>query len=501
MLAVAVAILALPAPRSFHKDEGGYLLALSHLVNGRFDILFDKLTSPTLPVLVLAAPFYRTHEQSLGTVRGLNVALSLFCLAAFFLLLGKGSPEKSHWQKAALAAALLGVNPLFYRYTHVFTGDTGFLTFCLLTLLFSRIALEEADNTKAWLAAAAVCATMAVYTRQFGMILPVAVGAALLRKHLRDRTRPGALEMFLVVVPWVAFVPLGLYFRARYGSFLVPTMTVAPAHHRLGLHVQNLLWCVNFLGVFALPFAPWVLSTYSFLWKKKPLLVSLLGLSLLILLAPVHMASTQGGMGKILMSFPPVRPLVPVLVVASQYMGLAVLAALVRESLDGKKAAQLLVLFTGLYMGALTLKGGYLLLHYATPLVPATAYAVGTAWKREHGAVRTLCLLMMLAGVWFFSFSWAMAERAAADASYEAVRLVKQKASEKDLVFCLSSTALWHFNEGLMTARAEDSAFIIESPESPVRIEVPEGFSLLAAYPVTLYGLPLGSVKVYEKIR
>jgi len=500
MLAVAVAIIALPAPRSFHKDEGGYLLALSHLANGRFEVLFDKLTSPTLPVLVLAAPFYRTHEQSLGAVRALNVALSLLCLAAFFLLLGTASPEKAPWKKAALAAAFLGLNPLFYRYTHIFTGDTGFLTFCLLTLLFARIGLEGANDT-AWLAAAAACATMAVYTRQFGMILPVVVGAALLGRHLRSRTRPGALEMFLVVVPWIAFVPLGLYFRARYGSFLVPTTTVAPAHHRLGLHLENLLWCVNFLGVFTLPFAPWVLGTYSFLWKRKSLLVILLGLSPLVLLAPVSVASTQGGMGKILMSLPAVRPLVPVLVVASQYMGLAVLAILVRESLDGKKAAQLLVLFTGLYMGALTLKGGYLLLHYATPLVPAMAYVVGTAWKPEHGAVRTLCLLMMLAGVWFFSFSWAMTERAAADASYEAVRLVKQKASETDLVFCLSSTALWHFNEGLMTARAEDSAFIIESPESPVRIEVPEGFSLLGSYPVTLYGLPLGSVKVYEKIR
>ncbi len=497
MLLVVVSILAVPTPQSFHKDEGGYLLALSHLVSKRFDVLFEKLTTPTLPVLVLAVPFYWAGEGSLGSIRALTVVLSLVGLIAFFLLVYKEAACEPSLEQAAIASAFVGLNPLFYRYTHVFTGDTGFLAFCLLSLLFYRRYLET--HTKTTLCAAVVFSTMAIYTRQFGMILPCVVGLYLLYSSIRYRRALDVGDLVLVLVPWLAFVPLAMYFYMQYGSFLVPTTSVAPAHHQFGLQIHNVLWCVNFIGIFAIPFAPWIVSRYSLVWKRKPVAIGLLALTPLILWSPVNVASFQGGLGKILTMVPLLRSLLPVILLASQWMGLVVLVALFEDGRRGSKAAYLLFLFSVGYMCALALKGGYLLVHYATPFVPSVAYVVGNSWGAMRGRVSKTCFVILLVLLWFFSFSWAASERATANASYEAVRLVQQKASDNALVFCLSSTALWHFNEGLMTARPEDSDFIIVSPEAPVRFTVPEGFDEIATFPVSVYGVPIGSVKVYEK--
>jgi hypothetical protein len=195
---------------------------------------------PQLGQWLWACPFVWLFGESYPALRLATVVLSWLGLWAFYDLL-----RQEDWppSRAALAAAALAANPLFFLLQGTFMTDVPALSLSLVALaLYGR---ARSRRRAAWLAAACAVALLAVTTRQTALTVPAA--AALLA--WRDPAlRPWRAWWAAVLLPAAAGVVTHLWFQQRLDVIPVPPRVLAP-YQMLVFPFVLVHWC----GLSALP--------------------------------------------------------------------------------------------------------------------------------------------------------------------------------------------------------------------------------------------------------
>jgi len=489
-------LLAVPLCKVPIKDEGGYFrIALALPEHGldvyrRFDMTSTSLTvvgGGYLALLVLG--------KTLSAARAFVLAASVLgLLGAARLLRRLDAPA---WA-VALFVAILAVNPLFARYAHIFTTDALFLVFCLLSLLGYAVGLERKDARALLLGA--LFAALSIYTRQPGLVLPLVPLAVAAGRWLFGKERPGAWVPVCGLLPYAAFLPLALFFHEHSGSFIM--YVSKPWEHQVGgLHPQNILWGVNFLGFFTAPFLiPVLLGHGASLraWKGLPWILSLL-LAPAVFLGAASVGGETGGLGRIFQAAHLPHAAVWLVVLVCQFAGVLTLALLGVRALDRSAADLYLLLFVLLYLALLGVKGGNLLVHYAAPLAPASAWVAATAGERGRPGLRWVTGGLVL-GVAAFTLVWAQAESALGRGIHRGVMFLEEDPARRasDRIYTCSATALQVVKREHVTFDPAEAAYFLVTPEDGLPVRPPAGAELAGAFPVSVLGRTIGSVQVYR---
>ena len=491
----------LPTSIAGLKDEWGYYRVALNLPEYGLDLYRrSEMTSTGLALLGGGYLFTAVAGKSLAVARAFVLAVSLAGLLWGYRLLGKLGKTRT---ASLVFVALLAVNPLFARYAHTFTTDAVFLVFSLLALILYVLGMER-DNDRD-LALGSVAATLAIYTRQPGIFLP-AVPITLAAFRWLARGQPPRLRSLLILIlPYLAFLPLSLFFYVHSGSFFMYVTKVEDHPFGSG-QIRHVLWAVNFLGFFSAPFLYQILRSNWRLLKRAggtPLLLCVL-LAPSILASEGTVTSTMGGLGRIFAALHLPGLVLVAVQIACQFAGLVTLWILLARALEKACLERAFLLFSVFYVAVVCIKGGLLLVHYAAPLVLPVALVSATSFGGAFAGSRKLfvagVLLMAL-----FSAVWSKAESALGDAIYHSVRFIEQTRGEGDLTYTGSSTAIQLLSlEGVTFARKQ-AAFGLITPEDLKPKLVPANFSpnfrVVREFPVELLGPSLGKVLVFRRER
>ena len=366
-----------------------------------------------------------------------------------------------------------------------------------MTLCFYAAGLER--GKRSYLLAGSLTASLAIYTRQPGIILPVVPLTGLLLEALWRKKLPPVTIVLILLLPYVAFLPLSLFFYRHSGSFLM--YVTKPWEHSFKIFDINvLLWSVNFIGFFSAPFfyhllrGHWNILTK---YKKIPIIVCLL-LSPWILLGSETIASQAGGLGRIFSTLHIPAFLVSMIVVVCQFLGLLTLTILGLHAWSGTRVDRMFFLFSIFYMAGISTKGGNLLVHYAAPLIFPAAWACATACRRDYAGRRTGFLLAVFCFA-LFGTVWSKAESELGDSIYRAVQYIKETRNEGDLTYTWSSTATQLIVRNRLTFGLDKADNGLLTPEDPTIVALPEHFQIVKVFKANLFGLPLGKVYVFRK--
>lgn len=198
-------------------DDWLYARGLFDLARGE-GINYRGLTvMPLLGQWLWALPFVRTFGDSLVTLRLSTILLSWIGMVALMDLLRQAGVPRG---RAVLATACLAANPYFFLLSGTFMSDVPALSFSLVALALSGRAIR--GERFAWMAGAALAATLATITRQNALVVPL-VMAALLWQHPRLRARP--VWNAAVLLPAALGGVTALWFASRPDTLrLVPAV-------------------------------------------------------------------------------------------------------------------------------------------------------------------------------------------------------------------------------------------------------------------------------------
>jgi len=492
-----VLFLALqPTSKAPIKDEGGfYRMSVDLPAYGLGVYEAFDMTSTSLTVLSGGYLSMAVFGKSLPVARGFVLVFCLLCLLGSYPALRRAGAER-----AAILAFLLAVavNPLFARYANIFTTDGVFVSLCLLSLACYAVGIQEAR--RGMLLAGSLFAALAIYTRQPGIVLPAVPMAFLLLQAARRRQLPDWTTGLILILPYLAFLPLALFFYQHSGSFLM--YVSKPWEHSFhGFSASVLLWAVNFLGFFTAPFLIPLLRGHGHLLaghRRLPLLLCA-ALTPLILLGESSIADPVGGLGRIFSAVHLPAVLVTAAVLICQFAGWITLAILGLRSVAGTAPDRWFFLFSVLYMAGISTKGGVLLVHYAAPLVLPAAWAVAAAYVRCGAGGRTL----FVAGIALFALFttvWSKAESVLGNRIHEALVTIEETRRDTDLLYTWSSTALQFVPRAHITFDPQAADFVLMTPEDPHVPELPEGLQEIRTVPVVFFGKPLGDVRVLQRL-
>lgn len=204
---------------------------------------YNQSSLPLIGLLLWATPFMWLAGDSIIVLRVATLILGALGIVGLYDLLRQSIGASS--RQAAVAAACLGLNPLYFLMSCVFQSDVPTLTFSLFALSCYQRGLNR--RRLRWWLAGMVLALLAVSTRQNALSVPVAAGAMLLA-HGGLRRRPEWLAG--IVLPLATVVALDLWLSTRpdathlgpnWTSLLIAPITVFVCVHYLGLFVVPLL--------------------------------------------------------------------------------------------------------------------------------------------------------------------------------------------------------------------------------------------------------------------
>lgn len=163
---------------------------------------------------------------------------------------------------AALGAATMAVNPLYFQLANTFMTDVPFYTAALLSIwLYLRSLQDDSHWLMFW---ATVLAVIAVLIRQFALVVPLAYGAAYLLKN-GLRFAKGWLALSPTVAVGLALVGhqwlLGL--PSQQGVVNLTRLFRAPLIEQLAVPMDNSFTILIYLGLAFLPFG---LALFPHLW-------------------------------------------------------------------------------------------------------------------------------------------------------------------------------------------------------------------------------------------
>jgi 4-amino-4-deoxy-L-arabinose transferase-like glycosyltransferase len=226
------------------NDDWAYAKGAFAFARGRGIHYFGWASMPLLGQWVWAWPFLKVIGESHVALRLSTITLSVLGVAAFYDLLRREAALDA--RRAALAAAGLAANPLFFLLSGTYLSDVPALSLSLVALALYQRGLQETGGSAALrLAGAAGAATLAVLTRQNAVAAPVAAGLALL---LRRPSRLEPRRLLAVAVPVTAGVAALLWFRTR--PDVIPVSPQAP---QLWASLQSIFTAWHFLGLAAVP--------------------------------------------------------------------------------------------------------------------------------------------------------------------------------------------------------------------------------------------------------
>ena len=494
-------LILLPRSLAPIKDEGGYLHMAMNLPQLGFG-LYEKyeVTPVTLTLLAGAHLFMVLAGKSVAAARWFVLLVCIGSLAALVHVLRRSGVPRS---TATVFVAIIAVNPLMARYAHTFETDGVFTALCLLALVLYAGATEL--ESAGMLLLGSLAATLAIYTRQPGVLLPVAPAAVALLGWLRKGVRPRPATLAILAMPYLAFLPLSIYFHVHSGSWLM-YVTKTHDHPFGGWHPRPLLWGINFIGFFSLPFFYTLVRGHWAQLKQArgAALLACGALAPLILWSDHSVASMVGGLGRIFVATGLPLVLIRAFVVACQFSGLVTLWLLVRRAWAGRSFDLILLVFTALYLFVLVLKGGLLLVHYASPLIVVSAWLCAESF----GGAGRLGRALLVAGVLFvgaFSAAWSTAESALGSSIHRAVTFIERGRQEHELVLTASATAIQMLGLDNVTFSPQEATFGMITPEDGLKSLKPSlsffgpDFRVTGEFPAKVFGRSLGTVIVLRR--
>lgn len=206
---------------------------------------YNFASMPLLGQLLWALPFVWLLGESQVALRLSTLTLAGVGLVAFADLLR--SQGKWPATQAALAAACLAVNPLFFLLAITFHTDVPALSLSLAGLaLYARGLL---GCRRSWWYGGMALALLAVLTRQNTVAVPLAAAVAL---GAEPRVRTRLSWWVAVVLPILAAVLGHLWFQRRADAW-----PLQPQFALVALAPVVLFVAVHFLGLSALPLLLW----------------------------------------------------------------------------------------------------------------------------------------------------------------------------------------------------------------------------------------------------
>lgn len=226
-------------------DDWIYAGSVQHqLATGAFEM--HPVSQANLVGLTLwGTAWARVLGFSYTTLTWSTLALALGGLLAFYGLLREVAVPPGG---ALLGTALLAGNPLFLHLSYSFMTDVPFLALVLGACYAYARGLRR-DST-GWLAAGGLLSGGAFLIRQFGMLVPLGFGAALLLDALLTRRLRGRALLITAGVPLLIVAGWWLWSRE-----MPPTPFTVAANARRATFVGRPIW-MTLIGLRALALLP-----------------------------------------------------------------------------------------------------------------------------------------------------------------------------------------------------------------------------------------------------
>jgi 4-amino-4-deoxy-L-arabinose transferase-like glycosyltransferase len=218
---IALGVAFAPAVQDFPlNDDWAFARGAFLFARGQGIHYFDWASMPQLGQWLWASPFLWVLGASHFALRCSTVILGWLGLTAFYALLRQGGCPS---QRAALAVAALGLNPLFFLLQGTFMTDVPALAMALVALALYTRALKA--HSQGWMWGACAAAVLAALTRQNALAVP-ATAALLLGREPQLRRRPA--WWFAVLLPAAVGLATYCWFQVRQDVRAVHPEPLAP---------------------------------------------------------------------------------------------------------------------------------------------------------------------------------------------------------------------------------------------------------------------------------
>jgi len=242
-------------------DDWVYAWSVQQLVDtGRLQVLDISAFYPIAQVL-WGALFVRTAGFSFGVLRLSTVVLAVLGSWAVYLTLRELGCQRT---TSLLGAFALALDPVYFALSFSFMTEVPFVSLSAMTVYWFTRAIRRDERAAVW--AGCICSAAAFLVRPIGIVLPLAMLPALIRKggwrvSLRDSATP-LIGTFVVLGVVQAAMPrmLGSLRGAVIREDDLRWWFTVPA-------ARYLRWNVEVLFVAVFPFAP-LLVAYVSRWRR-----------------------------------------------------------------------------------------------------------------------------------------------------------------------------------------------------------------------------------------
>lgn len=236
-------------------DDWSYGRVVKTLVEtGSFQYT-DWVSMPLFAQAIWGALFCLPFGFSFTALRISTLVLGLVGILATFLLLRRLGARRN---AAFLSALIVATNPLYFALSHSFFTDVPFYALTALSFLLFAQGIES-GRVQSYAGGIAL-ASLAVLTRQMGVVLPIAVAVAVIAKQGVSRKT----VLLAVTPPLIVFcVYLGYNWlvEVTIGQSMVYNLKMEEFVGQLRLPLSDLLWnafsrastALLYLGLFLLP--------------------------------------------------------------------------------------------------------------------------------------------------------------------------------------------------------------------------------------------------------
>jgi hypothetical protein len=231
-------------------DDWAYAWSVEHLLQtGKLVVLNRSSCYPIVQIL-WATLFARIFGFSFGAIRLSTVALAVFGCVALYLTL----KEVGIRARAALLATLtVALYPVFFVLVYSFMTDVPFLALSMISFYFYVSGVKRDAPGRLW--AGSLFAVLAFLVRQIGVLMPLAVFAAVDRDTL---TRRSLLRFWLPTLAGVAGVAIFWFaLPVVFGRLFIIDDRVANLSALMSMKLSGYIsWNLELLWIIALPLAP-----------------------------------------------------------------------------------------------------------------------------------------------------------------------------------------------------------------------------------------------------
>ena len=151
------------------NDDWSFSLTVKYLVEDGVYLPQDWLAFPLLTQALWGALFCLPFGFSFSALTVSTLTLGLAGILITYLLTLEISGDKRF---AVLAGLLIATNPLYTHLSVGFMSDVPFYAFFVFSLYFYLLSYKR--KNRIWLFAGALLALMAMFIRQYGLIIPIA---------------------------------------------------------------------------------------------------------------------------------------------------------------------------------------------------------------------------------------------------------------------------------------------------------------------------------------